>query len=60
MNIPVQSDRKAFRYERMKISSPYAPVSANRLEVQNDTAGLGTSSPLGMIGSSASSVSRCS
>jgi hypothetical protein len=41
MNIPVQSDWKALRYERVKISSPCAWVSANRLDVQNGYCGFG-------------------
>ena len=35
MNIPMQNDLKALRYECTKISSPHAPVSANRSKVQS-------------------------
>jgi hypothetical protein len=41
MNIPVQSDRKALRYEHTKVCSPYALVSVNQLDIQSTYRGPG-------------------
>ena len=59
MYIPVQSDWKEVRYERTKVSSPYAPASIGKV-LSADVVALRVNLPLGMTCSRESRIERCS